>query len=102
MPQRQRDANRPTGVAGCGLNPDLLERSVTPDAAVADAVERDAARETQIAQPGLPARERRHLHITFSGISCIERARSISRWVKRPSGSRGGPPKSRSNRFPVM
>ena len=43
-----RHAERAAGVSGGRLDPDLLERTFAKDPAVADAVERDAARQTQI------------------------------------------------------
>ena len=43
VPDEQRRAERAAGVAGGRLDPDVLERPLAQDAAVADAVERDAA-----------------------------------------------------------
>ena len=47
MPDELRDTERAAGIAGGRLNPDLLERPFAQQAAVADAVERDAARHAQ-------------------------------------------------------
>jgi hypothetical protein len=54
---RERRADRAPGVARRRLNPDPLELAIPQDLAVGDAVEGDAARETQILLPGL-ARQR--------------------------------------------
>ena len=51
----------PSGAAGVTrrrLDPDLIEDALAQDPPVADAVERDAAGEAQIAQAGLALRER--------------------------------------------
>jgi hypothetical protein len=50
---RERDADGAARVAGRGLDPEPLERPFAQQAAVADAVERDAARETEVLLPGL-------------------------------------------------
>ena len=46
--------------------------------------------------------KRASFSIASSVKSCIERARSISRWVSFDSGSRGGPPTASANRSPVI
>src|SRR5262249_35571163 len=61
VPEAERDAERAACVAGRRLNPDLLERSLAQQPPVADAVERDAAGEAEIAQTGFAVRERGHL-----------------------------------------
>ena len=53
VPDEERDTERPAGVAGRRLNPQILERSLAEDAAVADTVERDAAGEAQVLHPRL-------------------------------------------------
>src|SRR5262249_5009178 len=52
VPQRQRDAHSAARVARGRLNPDLLEGPFATQASVADAVQRNAAGETQIAHSG--------------------------------------------------
>ena len=52
MPDEQRRAQRAAGVAGGGLDPDVLERALAQDAAVADAVQRDAAGQAEFFEPG--------------------------------------------------
>ena len=49
----QRRADRAAGIARRRLDPDALETAVTQDLAVRDAVERDAARQAQVALAGL-------------------------------------------------
>ena len=87
MPQRVGDAERAAGVAGRGLNPEVLEGPFAQEPAVADAVERDAAGQAELARPvsrcAVAIRS-----ITSSVISCTDRARSISRCVTGASGSR--------------
>ncbi len=61
MPQRQRDAHRAARVTGSRLNPDFVEDLFPQEPAVADAIERDAAGETQIAHAGFAPRVRGHL-----------------------------------------
>src|SRR2546423_317434 len=51
MPAEKSGAQGATGVACCRLDPDFFERTVAQDAAVADAVERNAARQTQLPLP---------------------------------------------------
>ena len=76
MPQAERHAQRAAGVAGRRLHPHLLERPLAQDAAVADAVERDAAGQAQVAHPGLAVRERGHLqHHLFGDV--LNRARQV-------------------------
>jgi hypothetical protein len=52
MPHVICRAERPAGIARGRLDPDLLERTVAQDPAVAHAVERDAARHAQILRAG--------------------------------------------------
>ena len=53
----ERRADRPAGIARRRLDPDPLEPAIAQDPAVGDAVERDAARQTQVLLPAL-ARQR--------------------------------------------
>src|SRR5262249_57791794 len=46
VPQAQRNADRPAGIAGGRLDPDLVEDFFAEDLAVADAVQRHAAGQT--------------------------------------------------------
>ena len=48
VPDEQRRAERAAGVAGGRLDPDVLERPLAQDAAVADAVQRHAAGQAQV------------------------------------------------------
>ena len=76
MPEAQRHAERAAGIAGRRLNPDLLERAFAQDAAVADAVQRDAAGQAQVAHAGFAVRERGHLqHHLFGDL--LDRPREI-------------------------
>src|SRR5204862_5348429 len=67
VPQRERDTDRPARVAGGRLNPDPIERPFAQDASVADAIERHAAGQAQIAEAGLAMRERGHLQHRLFG-----------------------------------
>ena len=67
MPEGERDADCSTGVAGRGLNPDLIEDLFAQEPAVADAVERHAAGQTEIAHAGFALREPRHPDHHFFG-----------------------------------
>ena len=53
VPDEQRHAQRAAGVPRRRLDPDVVERPLAQDAPVADAVERDAAGQAELAQPGL-------------------------------------------------
>ena len=76
VPQRQRDAKGSARIARGRLDPDLIERPVAKDPAVADAVERHAAGQAQIAQTGFAMRECSHLeHHFFSDV--LNRPREI-------------------------
>ncbi len=69
VPKRKRHADGTTRVAGRRLNPDFLERPLTQDAAVGDAIERDTAGKTQVSQTGLAMGEPRHLeHHLFGDV----------------------------------
>src|SRR5947207_12702253 len=57
VPQRQRHTKRAAGIARRRLDPDLIERTIAKDPAVADTVERHAAGQAQIAQTRLAMRE---------------------------------------------
>ena len=46
-------AQRAAGIAGGGLDPDVVEAPVAQDLAVGDAVQRDAAGQAQVRHPGL-------------------------------------------------
>src|SRR6266404_8012586 len=48
MPAQQCGAERATGVARSRLDPDFLERSFAENSAVADTIQRDATRETEM------------------------------------------------------
>src|SRR6476661_4754056 len=48
VPDHERGAERATGVAGCGLDPNLFEGTFAHDAAVRGAVQRHAASQTKI------------------------------------------------------
>ena len=52
MPDQQRHAERPAGVPGRRLNPDVLKRPFPQDPAVGHAVERHAAGQAEILHPG--------------------------------------------------
>ena len=87
MPDQQRRAERAAGVAGRRLNPDLLERAFAQDPAVADAVERHAAGQDEVASTSVSAcRWRAHFSITSSHTTWTDAARSISRCVTGDSG----------------
>src|SRR5262249_6884961 len=76
VPEAERDAERAARVACRRLDPDLIEDALAQDAAVADAIERDAACQTEIAQSGLALREARHLdHHLFGDL--LNRARQV-------------------------
>ena len=60
MPGELRHAERAAGVAGRGLDPELLERALAQQPAVAHAVERDAAGEAEPVEPGLAVHRARH------------------------------------------
>ena len=53
MPGEQRGAERPTGVAGRRLDPDVVVRAFPQQPAVGDAVQRHAAGQHQMLHPGL-------------------------------------------------
>ena len=53
VPDEPRRAERSPRIAGRGLNPDALERSLLQDPAVADAVQRHAAGQAQVPHAGL-------------------------------------------------
>ena len=76
MPDVQRDAERAAGVAGGRLNPELVDDLLAQDPSVADAVERDAAGEAQVAEAGLLSRVPRHLDHRFFG-DVLNRARQV-------------------------
>ena len=81
MPDEQRRAQRAAGVARGRLNPDVLERPLAQDAAVADAVERHAAGQAQVLHArSARARAARIRSMTSSVTAWIDAARSISRW----------------------
>ena len=47
-------AESPSGIAGCRLNPYVVEDAAFQDLAVADAVERNTARHAEVVGPGQP------------------------------------------------
>src|SRR5512138_1933851 len=53
MPDQLGDADRTSRVAGCGLNPQLLEWALAQQATIPDAVERYPSREAQAVGAGL-------------------------------------------------
>src|SRR5436190_2211571 len=55
------------GITSRGLNPDLVEDSFPDDSAVAHAIERHAAGQTEIAHPGFAPGKRGHLEHDFFG-----------------------------------
>ena len=57
VPHRERGADRATGIARGRLHPDVLEGAVAQNLAIGDAIERDAAGETEIFK-AMIARER--------------------------------------------
>src|SRR5207247_6322731 len=68
------------------LDPELLERTLPKQSAVAHAVQRDASGETQIAHPRLAVRERRHLqHHLFGDL--LDRTRQIHFALRQPARS---------------
>ena len=67
VPCRERRPDRAAGVAGRRLNPDRLVRAFAKNAAVADAVQGDAARETQVVRAGLRMKGRRQPQHHFFG-----------------------------------
>ena len=67
MPDQERRAERAAGVAGRGLNPDVFERPLAQEAAVRDAVQRDAARHAEIFLAGKLVRVARHLQDDLLG-----------------------------------
>ncbi len=83
MPQAERHADGAPGVAGRRLNPHLLERSFPQDAAVADAVERNAAGQAQVAQTGLAMREAGHLQHHLLG-DHLDRPRDVHFALRHP------------------
>ena len=60
VPRELRHAESAAGVAGRGLDPDLLERAFAKQSSVADAIERDAARQAQPVEARLTMRGARH------------------------------------------
>ena len=54
VPDEERDPQRSPGIARRRLDPDVVERPLAQDAAVADAVECDPACQTQVPLAGLP------------------------------------------------
>ena len=82
MPGEQRRAERTACVAGRRLNPQSLERALAQEAAVADAVQRDAAGQAQVV--AAPSRVSvRAMRSMISSHHDLDRsaARSISRCV---------------------
>ncbi len=102
MVDGERDADGAAGVSRRGLDPQALERPLAQQAAVADAVERDAAGEAQVLHAGLACTCRAMRSMISSVTSCTEAAMSISRCVSGDSGRRGGPPNNASNAPFVM
>ena len=69
MPDGEGDTERTASVAGCGLNPYVIERSLTKYTTVGNAVQGDAASEAEIPQVGLPMREANDFqHNLFSDV----------------------------------
>ena len=102
VPDRERGADGAARVARRGLDPEVVE----------DPSPRSRPFATQFSATP-PARQRYRAPVVFfacraifrtisSVTSWIERARSISRCVSSDSGSRAGPPKSRSKPAPVI
>ena len=86
VPDVQRHADGSTCVAGGRLDPDLVEDLLAENPAVADAVQRDAARQAQVAEPGPLPRVARHLqHGLFGDV--LDRSREIH-FALRSAGSR--------------
>ena len=54
VPDEERDPQRSHGIARRRLDPDVVERPLAQDTAVADAVEGDPASQTQVPLAGLP------------------------------------------------
>ena len=52
VPDQQRDSQRPAGVSGSRLDPDLVEWALAETTAVGDTVERHAAGQAQVPHPG--------------------------------------------------
>src|ERR1700723_1881929 len=67
MVSGERSAERPTSVAGSGLNPDIFKVAIAPDFAVGDAVERHASCETEIADSGFGCERARQPEDHFLG-----------------------------------
>jgi len=69
VPDKQGRTQRPAGVAGCGLHPDIFEFGFPGNPSVADAVERYAAGQNQIFHAGLPIYVPHHSQHDFFGDS---------------------------------
>ena len=102
MPDEQGRAQCPARITGRRLDPDVIECPVAQQTAIGHAIEPDAACHDEVLHAGLPRTWRPMRRKTSSVTSWMLAARSMCRCSREDSGSRGRPPKSRSNRLPVM
>ena len=106
MPGKQRGAERAAGVAGRGLNPDVVERALAQQSAIGDAVQRHAAGQTRFFMPvsamhllangqhgllgdGLNAR--REIHVPLLDVRFRIARRPAEQIVESASSSWSGP-----------
>src|SRR5215217_9452367 len=61
MPDRERDAERASGVARCRLDPDVFERHLLQHSSIRHAVQRNATSQTEMLHPGFTMNVTRHL-----------------------------------------
>ena len=103
VPAVQRGADGAAGVAGRGLDPEVLERPLAQQDTIRDAVERDSTGETHVRSPVVSAASRAIVSTMSSVTTWIDAARSSSRRVISDSGARGGPPnRSAKRRFVIV
>ena len=87
MPDEQGRAQRAAGVAGRGLDPDVVERPLAEQPAVGHAVQRHAAGQDEVLLPGLRLRRARPIRSTTSSVTAwMLAARSMCRCSSGDSG----------------
>ena len=95
MPDEQGGAQGAAGVAGGGLDPDVVEGPFAQQPAVGHAVQRHAAGQHQVLLPRLRVDVRPPCAAPTSSVTAwMLAARSMWICSRSDSGCRGGPPKS--------
>ena len=90
MPDEQGRAQRAAGVAGRGLDPEVVERPLAEQPAVGHAVERDAAGQDQVLHARSARGRRRPIRSTTSSVTAwMLAARSMCRCSSGDSGRAG-------------